>query len=92
MIELLLFTAPGQRVMRPSFGSGILGLVFAPNDPSIAATTQFLIAGALQTWLGDVIAVGEVSVSSDDASLTILITYTIRSTGTPASAAFTLAR
>ena len=92
MIELLLFTAPAERVMRPTFGSGILGLVFAPNDPSIAATSQYLIAGALQTWLGDLIAVGDVSVTSEDANLTILIQYTIRSTGTPASAAFTLAQ
>jgi phage baseplate assembly protein W len=91
MIQMVLFTAPGQRVMRPTFGSGVLGLVFAPNDPSLAATTQFLIAGALQTWLGDLIAVGDVTVTSEDSTLTILVSYTIRSSGTSASAAFTLA-
>ena len=47
LIEMVLFTAPGERVMRPTFGSGLLGLVFAPTDDSIAATTQLLIAGAL---------------------------------------------
>jgi phage baseplate assembly protein W len=30
MIEQLLLTAPGERVNRPTFGSGVLGLVFAP--------------------------------------------------------------
>ncbi|MEO6913907.1 MAG: GPW/gp25 family protein [Candidatus Baltobacteraceae bacterium] len=92
MIQMVLFTAPGQRVMRPTFGSGVLALVFGPNDQSVAATTQFLIAGALQTWLGDLIVVGDVAVTSEDATLTIFVSYTIRSSGTPASAAFTLAR
>jgi phage baseplate assembly protein W len=92
LIEMVLFTTPGQRVMRPTFGSGVLGLIFAPNDESVAATTQFMIAGALQNWLGDLIAVGDVTVTSEESTLTITITYTIRSTGTPASAAFTLAQ
>lgn len=90
MIEMVLFTAPGQRVMRPTFGSGVLGLVFAPNDESVAATTQVTIAGALQNWLGDVIAVGDVSVTSEDSTLTITVSYTVRSTGTPGTAAFTV--
>lgn len=89
---MVLFTAPGQRVMRPTFGSGVLGLVFGPTDDSLAATAQFLIAGALQTWLGDLIQVGDVTVTSDDSTLEITISYTIRSSGTPASAAFTLAQ
>jgi len=92
MIGMVLFTAAGQRVMRPTFGSGALGLVFAAADESVAATTQFLIAGALQNWLGDVILVGEVTVSSQDSTLAILISYTVRSTGTSASAAFTVSQ
>ena len=34
MIEQLLFTEPGERVMRPTFGCALLQLVFAPNSPS----------------------------------------------------------
>ena len=34
MIEQLLFTAPGERVNRPDFGSGLLQMVFAPNSPN----------------------------------------------------------
>lgn len=92
LIAMVLFTAPGQRVMRPTFGSGVLGLVFGPTDDSLAATAQFLIAGALQAWLGDLIQVGDVTVTSDVSALEITISYTIRSSGTPASAAFTLAQ
>jgi uncharacterized protein len=30
LIEQVLFTSPGERVNRPTFGSGLLQLVFAP--------------------------------------------------------------
>ena len=30
LIEQVLFTSPGERVNRPTFGSGVLQLVFAP--------------------------------------------------------------
>src|SRR5262249_5620163 len=36
MIELLLFTQPGERVMRPDFGCGLADLVFEPNSPELA--------------------------------------------------------
>src|SRR5271165_734476 len=32
LIEQLLFTNPGERVNRPTFGSGLLALVFQPNS------------------------------------------------------------
>ena len=57
LIEQVLFTAPGERVNRPSFGSGLMQLVFAPNSPELATATKFLVQGALQQWLGDLIQV-----------------------------------
>ena len=39
MIEQLLFTAPGERVNRPDFGSGIMQLNFAPASDEVAAAT-----------------------------------------------------
>ena len=42
LIEQVLFTAPGERVNRPTFGSGLLQLVFSPNSPEVAAATQLL--------------------------------------------------
>jgi uncharacterized protein len=85
LIEMLLFTTPGERVMRPTFGSGVLGLVFAPNSPELAATTQILISGALQTWLGDIISVTDVAVESSDATLMVTVSFVDRSTGDAAS-------
>jgi uncharacterized protein len=80
MIELVLFTAPGERVNRPTFGSGVLGLVFAPNSAPLAAATEMTIKGALQLWLGDRIAVEAVTVENDDEILRITVQYTIRRT------------
>ena len=52
LIEQVLFTAPGERVNRPTFGSGLLRLVFAPNGDALAAATQMTVQGNLQQWLG----------------------------------------
>jgi uncharacterized protein len=77
----VLFTIPGERVNRPDFGCGIGQLLFAPNDPVIAAATQFLVQGALTRWLDGVIAVQRVEVNAIDATLEVLVVYAKRSTG-----------
>jgi len=81
MIEQLLFTNPGERVNRPDFGSGLMQLVFAPNSPELAAALQFTMQAALDHWLGDVIDVQNLEVTSDDAKLTVDLSYAIRSNG-----------
>lgn len=88
LIQQVLLTAPGERVMRPTFGSGLLQLVFAANSPELAATTQFLIQGALQQWLGDLIAVEAVEVEARDAALFIEVRYVHRLTQVRALARF----
>jgi Bacteriophage baseplate protein W len=80
MIEQLLFTVPGERVNRPTFGSGLLQLVFAPNSEELAATMRFLVQGTLQQWLGDLIQVEEVQVTSADSTLRVAVQYIIRRT------------
>jgi len=77
LIEQVLFTAPGERVNRPTFGSGLLQLVFAPNSPELASAMQFMAQGALQQWLGDLIAVNDVTVDSVDSTLSVTVKYTI---------------
>src|SRR6266699_1769563 len=71
LIEQGLFTAPGERVTRPTFGSGLLRLVFAPNSDELAAAIQFLVQGALQHWLGDLIQINEVQVEGIDSTLRV---------------------
>ena len=81
MIEQLLFTNPGERVNRPDFGSGLLQLIFAPNSPELAAALQFTVQAALQQWLGDVIQVQALDVSSQDSTLVVELKYTVLRTG-----------
>ncbi len=88
MIEQLIFTNPGERVNRPDFGSGLLQLVFGPNSPELAATVQFTLQAALQRWLGDLIQVRDLEVTSEDSTLRISLTYALVATGEEATATF----
>jgi hypothetical protein len=81
MIEQLLFTNPGERVNRPDFGSGLLQLIFAPNSPELAATLQFTVQAALQRWLGDLIEVQALEVTSEDSTLRVVLQYLVRRSG-----------
>lgn len=80
LIEQVLFTGPGERVNRPTFGSEIQQLLFTPNSPELAAATQFLVQGALEQWLADVILVEALAVESEDSRLTVTIQYVNRRT------------
>ncbi|WP_307867720.1 GPW/gp25 family protein [Umezawaea beigongshangensis] len=82
MIEQLLFTSPGERVMRPDFGCGLLDLVFSPNSPEFAAALQLSIQASLQRWLSDVIDVEALEVVSEDSELRVRLVYVVRPTGT----------
>jgi phage baseplate assembly protein W len=80
LIEQVLLTGPGERVNRPTFGSGLLQLVFMPTSDEVATATQFLVQGALQQWLGDVIQVEAVVVERDEAALRVNVQYVVRRT------------
>ena len=78
LIEQVLFTTPGERVNCPTFGSGLMALVFEPNSDELVTTTQFLVQGALQQWLGHLIQVEEVKVESKEATLLVDVKYVIK--------------
>jgi uncharacterized protein len=88
MLELLLFTDPGERVNRPDFGCGLRQLVFAPNSPELAAALQFTIQAAIQRELGDLIALQELQVLAEEATLQVQVAYVLLRTGEPQSAMF----
>ena len=88
LIEQILFTAPGERVNRPTFGSALRQQVFAPNNESLAAALQASLQGAMQQWLGNIIEVGEISVVTEDMTLRIAIGYRLRATGENRSTLF----
>ena len=81
MIYQVLFTNPGERVNRPDFGCGLLQLVFEPNSEVLATATQFLVQGALQRWLADVVQVEQVAITSEEERLVVDVVYVRLDTG-----------
>jgi phage baseplate assembly protein W len=78
LIEQVLFTVPGERVNRPTFGSGLMQLVFAPNSDTLAAATQVSVQASLQQWIGSIAQIELVSVESDESTLRVTVQYVVR--------------
>jgi len=81
MIEHILLTAPGERVMRPDFGSGLLTMTFEPNSPEVASALTLTLQAALQRWLGDLIEVRRLDVTAVDSTFGVVIEYAVLRTG-----------
>jgi phage baseplate assembly protein W len=47
---LLLFTTPGERLLRPDYGSHLNRLAFAPNDQTTAGLAIHYVRTALRRW------------------------------------------
>lgn len=90
MIEQVLFTAPGERPMRPDFGCGLRELLFQAASDALAAATQQMVQGALMRWLEDWVTIQRVSVVVDDASLVVTVVYAPRTGGSPRAETFRL--
>jgi hypothetical protein len=90
MIQAVLFTSPGERVNRPSFGSGIRQLVFSPNTAAIAAAVEANVQASLQLWLGDLVLIESVITESDESTLYIGIVYRRLADGERSAATFSL--
>jgi phage baseplate assembly protein W len=83
LVEQVLFTAPGERVNRPTFGSGLMRLVFDPNRNELATATQLLVQSSLQQWLGDVIQVEDAEVTIVESRLEVSVSYRLVRTQEP---------
>lgn len=89
MIEQLLFTTPGERVNRPDFGCGLLETLFSSLSPEEVSAIEYLVQGALQRWLGDVIEPDRVLVEvSDQTALVVEVRYALRGDGRPRKVTF----
>jgi phage baseplate assembly protein W len=83
-ILIILETSPGERVMRPDFGSGLRDMVFEPVNYTTAALVKHRVEQALVAWEPR-INVRDVSVVPGGASrnrLDIDIRYEVRLTNT----------
>jgi phage baseplate assembly protein W len=81
LIEQLLFTSPGERVMRPDFGCGLLDLVFAPTSPELVAALELSVRASVQRWLGDLIEVRSLDMAVADGAVRVHLGYAVRRTG-----------
>ena len=81
LIEQVLFTSPGERVNRPTFGCGLTRLVFAGAGDELATAIQFLVQGSLQQWLGELIHVEAIDARAEDGALFVTVDYQVRRTG-----------
>lgn len=83
-IRIILETSPGERVMRPDFGSGLMAMVFEPVNYATFALVKQRVEQALVLWepridLRDVTVTGGGSVRN---RLDIEIGYQVRATNT----------
>ncbi len=83
----IIGTAPGERMMRPTFGCAIHDILFEPNTAVTAAKIEYEVKRSLTEFeprIGDV----EVSANPDDSEqsrMNVTISYTIRKTNTKAN-------
>lgn len=82
-LEQLLFTLPGERVNRPTFGCGVQRLVFSGCSPEAAATAEYIIRMNIQEFMGEVVTLDAVRVTADPAQATLYvdILFTLIETG-----------
>jgi len=81
-IRIILTTIPGERVMRPTFGSRLHELAFAPINSETMALARRFVEQALRMWEPR-IELMTVDVISDDEQpgcLLIKMEYQIKST------------
>ncbi|HEX9076269.1 MAG TPA: GPW/gp25 family protein [Anaerolineae bacterium] len=81
-ILLLLSTVPGERVMRPDYGSSLHQLVFSPNDDTTAGLAIYSVRRALELWEPRIDILG-LDARRDEESperLDIILDYRVRAT------------
>ncbi len=89
-ITIILNTSPGERVMRPTFGSRLRELVFAPNTTQTAAQACRYVEDALAMWEPR-INVDQVRAWPDSNHPNVLlieVDYTVKVTHDPRSLVF----
>jgi phage baseplate assembly protein W len=81
-IWLILSTAPGERVGRPDFGSGIHDLVFAPRTATTLGEVSRAVTAALRRWEPriEVLGVTALPHPRDVNGIVVELQYEVRAT------------
>jgi phage baseplate assembly protein W len=77
MLELLIFTMAGERVMQPNLGSPVKHMVFGAGNGPVAVALQATLQATITLWLGKVLELHDLSVTFDEneAALEVAVTY-----------------
>lgn len=83
LIEQLLLTSPGERVMRPDWGVGVRALVFEPAGSALREVAAKRIRSALADLLeGEVDPrTLDVAIESAEERLTVTVAYALATIG-----------
>lgn len=83
VIRNILLTRPGERLMRPQFGAGLLDFIHQPNNQTTRNVMSNVIRKAIEQWETRV-QVESVQVLPDQSNLSVvqvLIRYQMRYSG-----------
>lgn len=89
-IQVILGTAPGERLRRPEFGCRIHDLVFAPNNSGTVGLAAYYCEEAVQKLEPRIfnVTVDAAPADDDPARIDLTIRYQIRSTNNPQNLVF----
>lgn len=81
-IELVLMTAPGERLMRPRFGCRIWDLLFEPVTPNLLGLINEAVRDALAQWEPRIVVDEVLSRPDEDNPALVLVgvVYRVRAT------------
>ena len=89
MLELLILTMVGERVMRPDFGSPVKQMLFGAGEGPVAIALAATLQATITQHLGHVLELIDLQVEYIDAeaALDILVSYEVLASRTQAQLA-----
>lgn len=77
-VLLILSTEPGERLMRPDFGCGLLRYLMEPNNPATQQAMTRDIDMALRTWEPRIVLdTVSVAATGDPSAVLVTVSYTL---------------
>jgi phage baseplate assembly protein W len=92
LVQLVLLTAPRERLHRPGFGAGIgPAALFEPLDGGLGTIVEMRARGSLEAALGDRIEVVSVNVQTvGESTIEAAVEYRLRPAGATRTSAVTV--
>jgi phage baseplate assembly protein W len=91
-IIMLLSTTPGERLMRPDYGSRLRRLAFAPNDQTTAGLAIHYVRQAIERWEPrvEIIDLDAEADPDEPTQLIIILRYRVRASLTAGTVEYPL--